>query len=220
MLMSDLQHDFVNSFVSVLSEMDWSRLNELVTQMRSSGSDLLARESIPQERRRFYVRLDCRYVKQYHEVSLPVELDSIRNADNHTIAAAFHAEHERLYGYSLEREGTPIELINVRVRAVGVTEKPAYAEEPYAGPDPSPAAKGERAVFIPDDRAVRPVQVYDGHRTRHGNRITGPALIEQVNTTVLLSAAYDCVCDKYGSFIAFTKGYEDRLPSTIREVLS
>ncbi len=124
-----------------------------------------------------------------------------------------------MYGYSLKEEGTPIELINVRLRAVGVTEKPAYVEESYAGPDAGTALKGERRVYIPEERTYRYVSVYDGHQTRHGHHIVGPALIEQVNTTLVLTSAYDCICDQQGSFVAFCRGQESRLAPTIREML-
>ncbi len=220
MLMSDLQHDFVCSFVAVLDGIDWGKLEHVIDDMAAQGGRLLIEESIPEAQRRFTVKLDCRYVKQYHEVSLPVEMESIRGADMDTIASAFHVEHKRLYGYSLEDETTPIELINVRVRAVGLTDKPAYAEEPHGGADPKPAFKGERAVFVPEERTFRTVPVYDGHKTHCGNRITGPALVEQVNTTLLLTASFDCVCDRYGSFVAFRKGQEERLPSTLQEMLT
>ena len=53
------------------------------------------------------------------------------------------------------------------------------------------------------------VQTYDGHRLRHGNRIAGPALIETVTTAVFVSASYDCVVDRYGSFALYRKGRED-----------
>jgi N-methylhydantoinase A len=180
----------------------------------------MEQESIPEDKRRFALNLDCRYVKQYHEVSFSVAAEAIREADLDTIAAAFHVEHKRMYGYSLEDEGVAIELINVRLRATGLTEKPAYTEEDYAGKDAGTALKGERGVYVPEELSFRQVCVYDGHKTRHGNVIEGPALIEQVNTTLLLTATYDCVCDKHGSFVVFRRGREDRLPSTLREMLS
>ncbi len=220
MLMSDLQHDFVCSFVSSLKDIDWKKLDDAVSGMMDEGTSLLEKESIPKPRRRFAVNLDCRYVKQYHEVSFPVDVEAIRRADLKGIAALFHVEHKRMYGYSLEDESTPIELINVRLRAVGVTDKPAYREEPVAGTDASAARKRERNVHVPEKGAFMEVPVYDGHTTRHGNRIGGPAVIEQVNTTLLLGASYDCVCDRYGSFVVFKRGREDRLPVTVRELLS
>jgi N-methylhydantoinase A len=219
MLMSDLQHDFVNSFVSVFDRIDWTALNLLVADMARAGSDLLSEESIPEDKRRFSAFLDCRYVKQYHEVSFPVALDTLRTGEAGTIAETFHVEHQRMYGYSLEDEGTPIELINVRLRAVGVTDKPSYATEPYDGKDASAALKGERPIYVPEAQAARFVPVYDGHQTSHGNHLAGPALIEQVNTTLLLSADYDCVCDQHGSFLVYRKGEESRLAEPVQEML-
>jgi N-methylhydantoinase A len=123
-----------------------------------------------------------------------------------------------MYGYSLEGENAPIELINVRLRAVGLTSKPAYAEEPYVGKDPVLALKGERRIFVLEDRASRSVSVYDGHKTRHGNHVVGPAVIEQENTTLLLGSSFDCVCDKYGSFVVYERGRESRLAPALQEM--
>ena len=206
MLMSDLRHDFVSSFVAPLNNIDWQALHARVTRMMDDGARLLTQERIPPERRRFTIHLECRYVKQYHEVSFAVALDTIRDADARAVESAFHIEHERMYGYSLEGEGTPIELINVRVNATGVTEKPVYSEEPRVDRDAGDALKAERKVYVPEDGAARLVPVYDGHKTRHGHHIAGPAVIEQINTTLLLTSAYDCTCDKHGSFVVYGKG--------------
>lgn len=219
MLASDLRHDFVSSFVSLFDRIDWGKLQAVVSDMLHNGAALLAREGIPEDRRRFSMNLDCRYVKQYHEVSLPIAIEAIHEADAAAIETAFHAEHKRMYGYSLGEETAPIELINVRVRATGITEKPTFAREPHAGPDARPALKSERRIYLPEERALRDVSVYDGHKTRHGNRITGPAVIEQVNTTLLVTTSYDCLCDSRGSFIVYRKGREDCLSSTMQELL-
>jgi len=218
MLMSDLQHDFVRSFVAPLRSLDWAELNGVIMTMMEEGTSVLTREDIPESRRKFSLNLDCRYERQYHEVSFPVPIQTVQSADLENIASAFHIEHRRMYGYSLEEHGTPIELINVRLRAIGRTEKPRHTEEPYAGRDASPALKGERPIHVPEERAVRSVPVYDGHATRHGNLIAGPAVIEQVNTTLLLTSTYDCVCDPYGSFVSFPKEARDRLPDRLREM--
>jgi N-methylhydantoinase A len=219
MLMSDLQHDFVSSFVSVFHGIDWEKLNSLVKDMLRNGADLLAKESVPEDHRRFLLTLDCRYARQYHEVSFPVALEAVREADATTIGRAFHAEHDRMYGYSLEEEGTPVELINVRIRAIGLTEKPAYGEEPYAGKDAQGALKGQRSIYAPEEGTFTSVPVYDGHKTRHGNCIPGPAVIEQVNTTLLLSSSFNCLCDPYGSFVVFRKGQQRCLSPRAQEMV-
>ena len=216
MLMSDLQHDFVRSFVTILEQIDWNRLNAVIDELIDEGESLLQEEKISEDRWRFYLNLDCRYVKQYHEVSFPVPLAVVQNAEIGKIATSFHVEHNRMYGYSLEQEGTPIELINVRLRAVGVTEKPTFTREEFAGADPASALKGEREVYLPESRAFKTVRVFDGHQTRSGHQISGPAIIEQVNTTLFLSPAFDCICDPFGSFAVYLKGREDLVTGTFK----
>ncbi|MCK0511683.1 hydantoinase/oxoprolinase family protein [Aromatoleum buckelii] len=217
MLMSELKHDFVRTFVSRLDALDWPKLGAIIDEMALDGAGQLTEERIPDARRRFDVKLDCRYVKQYHEVSFIVPHRLIQAGDAAAIAAAFHAEHNRLYGYSLEQEATPVEVINVRVQAIGVTDKPVAREEPWAGDDAAHALKGRRAVYIPETKTFRDVPVYDGHRMRHGNRIIGPAMIEQETTAIFVSAAYDCVVDALGSFALFRKGREDLVKSCIKD---
>jgi N-methylhydantoinase A len=217
MLMSELKHDFVRTFVCRLDAVDWTRLAGLVDEMRRDGERQLAEERIPEALRRHELRLDCRYVKQYHEVSLPVPRALVDGRDGAGIAALFHAEHNRLFGYSLAEEATPVEIINVRVQAVGRTDRPAYVEEPWAGADAAGALKGRRGIYVPETRRFAEVPVYDGHRLRHGNRVDGPALIEQQTTAIVVGASYDCVVDALGSFVLFARGREDLVSSCIRQ---
>ncbi|NMF89397.1 hydantoinase/oxoprolinase family protein [Aromatoleum petrolei] len=217
MLMSELKHDFVRTFVSRLDAADWTKLDGIIAAMAVDGARQLDAERIPEGRRRFDVKLDCRYVKQYHEVSFVVPQALIATGDAAGIARAFHAEHNRLYGYSLEAENTPVEIINVRVQAIGVTDKPVARHESWAGEDAAHALKGRRAVYIPETRKFREVPVYDGHRMRHGNRIEGPAMIEQETTAIFVSASFDCVVDALGSFALYRKGREDLVESCIPE---
>lgn len=213
MLMSDLKHDFVRTFVARLEQIDWEKLDLLIGAMAREGVRQLAEERIPEARRSNVVTFDCRYIKQYHEVSFAVSDALLAARDSAAIARAFHAEHNRLYGYSLEHENTPVEIINVRVQAVGLTDKPSYRKERWAGADASAALKGERRIYIPETRAFASVALYDGHRMGYGNRIHGPAMIEQETTAIFVSASFDCVVDGYGSFALFRKGREDLVKS-------
>ncbi len=209
MLMGDIKHDFVRTFFTRLSELDWSALQELLAGLVSEGAAMLFDENIPAERQQFQVNLDCRYQKQYHEVSVAVDREWISAGDTNAVLAAFHAEHNRLYGYSLEDQQVGVELINVRLQAIGLTDKPKFRVQEFAGEDASGALKGERDMYIFSEQAFRPVAVYDGHKMRFGNRVSGPAMIEQVTTAIMVSDSFDCVVDKYGSFALYKKGQED-----------
>ena len=216
MLMSELKHDFVRTFVARLEAVDWVRLAAMVDEMQRDGERQLAAERIPAERRRHELRLDCRYIKQYHEVSVTVPRALVERRDAAAIAELFHAEHNRLFGYSLAQEATPVEIINVRVQAVGATDKPQLRAEPWAGADAAQALKGRRRIYVPETRAYAELPVYDGHRMRHGNRVDGPALVEQETTAIFVGASFDCVVDALGSFVLFAKGRDDLVAATLR----
>ena len=133
----------------------------------------------------------------------------IARRDARAITNTFHAEHNRLYGYSLEAENAPVEIINLRVNSLGLTDKPQYTEQAFAGVDSAHAVKGERNAYVPETTRFARMPVYDGRRLRHGNRLTGPAIIEEVTTSVFVSGSYDCVVDRYGSFALYQRGRED-----------
>ncbi len=173
------------------------------------GRRILREENVPEERIRTLIEAEMRYVRQYHEVSLPLlPLEDLE--------ARFHAEHHRLYGYSLADEGTPLELINLRVRAIGTTDKPAPRAEERDGADPEHARKDERPDWVPEERDFRPVPVFDGHRLRFGNRVPGPAVVEQLNTTLFVSGSFDMAVDSLGSFLVCRRDRQDALPEALR----
>ena len=209
MLLSDLQHDFVRTLVARLDAPDWLRLEEILADMRSAGDSALDEEGVDKSQRRYVVRFDCRYIKQYHEVSFAVAHAALAAHDSDAIAAAFHREHNRLYGYSLETEKTPVEIINIRLQAIGATSAPYWAEERGESSNADRARKGARAVYIPETMKFAEVPVYDGHRLRAGNAIVGPAMIETATTATFVSAGYDCLVDRYGSLVLYRKGRDE-----------
>lgn len=217
MLMSDLRHDFVRTYVSRLNEMNWDGLNGAIATLVSEGDGLLEEENILPDRRRRVIKLDCRYLRQYHEVSVEVTQDDLDNHDEAAISTAFHAEHNRLFGYSLEEDkDAPIEIINLRVQSVGEVAKPDFRTEAKSGADAAHAIKGERPVYIPEDKEYRTVSVYDGHRMVHGNHVDGPAMIEQVTTAIFVGGQFNCVIDQYGSFALYRKDRSDLVASLLK----
>ena len=215
MLLSDLRHDFVRTFVASLGDVDWSRLGALVDAMVADGDRQLAAEHIAPARRRFAVKLDCRYVKQYHEVAVDVPREAIRDRDAAAIAQGLHREHNRLYGYSLAHENAAIEIINVRVQAVGAVDRPRHPEEAWRDDEAASAFKGRRDAYIPEDDAFRSVPVYDGHRLGFGHRIAGPAIVEQATTAVVLGGTWDAIVDRHGSFVIYRKGRDDLIATVV-----
>jgi N-methylhydantoinase A len=208
MLLSDLKHDFVRTCHGRLSRdgMDAGQFAALVNELGQEGRRVLLSENIPPDRHHFVFSLDLRYLGQYHEVNVEVGANLLKDFDVQAIKAKFHQTHDRLYGYSLAEEGTGVELVNLRLTAVGITDKPSLRREKRQKDDATAWRKGERPVYLPSERKQVPVEVYDGDRMGHGNRLTGPAIVEQVNTTILLPPGWDLECDTLGSYVMSWQG--------------
>ena len=208
MLMSDLQHNFVRTYATLLDRINPKKFRDLFIEMENEGIALLKTERIQKDRIQFIYSIDMRYIKQYHEVNVIISREEIHQGKLASIAKKFHPEHNRLYGYSLEELGTPIELINLRLKCSGKTDKPKFLKMKDARPDPSQAFKKKRKVYLPTKKRFQMVSVFDGDRLHYGNKIEGPAIIEQVNTTTFVSQEFSAICDAYGSFTLYLKSRE------------
>jgi N-methylhydantoinase A len=226
MLMTDLKHDFVRSFVSRWDEIEHDTLRRAVNDLVTAGRETLRGEDIPDDRIDFELAMDMRYLKQYHEVTIPVSPAAVGlgegggDFDAAAVLADFHEEHNRLFGYALEEEKTPVELINIRLRAVGETERPDFLREEKAGSgDPSSAIKSRRRAFVPETGGFDEVPVYDALQLGFGAFVEGPALMEQPNTTIFVSGGFDVVVDSMGSYVVYARDKIEMLPDAVKEIL-
>jgi N-methylhydantoinase A len=148
----------------------------------------LEREGTPPEGRAIQRQASMRYRHQGFELTVPWT-GSIAEA-----IAAFHRLHERLYTFALEE--TPVEIVNLRVSAIGRLPVP---ELPRIGKGTGDSAIGRQEV----DFDGRPVvcTVHDRAKLGAGDRIEGPAIIRQLDTTTLLLPLQQAEVDAYGNLI-------------------
>ncbi|HUT78164.1 MAG TPA: hydantoinase/oxoprolinase family protein, partial [Polyangia bacterium] len=203
MLMSDIKHSFVKTYATPLEQAEPGRFKVLFEEMRRAGERMLAAEGFDSGRARLVHSLDLRYVNQYHEVEVEIPAAAVEACDFDAMAKLFHPVHNKLFGYSLEDEGAPVELINMRLVTIGITEKPRFQPMQPAGDDPARAFKRQRRVYLPRRGDFAEIPVYDGFSLAYGNRIEGPAIIEQVNTTTFVTPEYRVLVDRYGNYTMY-----------------
>lgn len=208
MLLSDLKHDFVRTYHSHFPNIDKDRFKSLITEMEVEGETILKSEEIREERILYVYSCDVRYAGQFHEVNVVISKEEVVGVDLDSISKKFHIAHDQLYGYSLKERGGIPELINIRITCVGETEKPKLKEELYQGEDSTRALKGERKIFIPQKRQFETVNIFDGGKMGHGNTLSGPGIIEQPTTTILVPPEYNLICDRFGSYIIYLRSRE------------
>jgi N-methylhydantoinase A len=160
--------------------------------MSAVGRATLSREGVSVPAVEMRAWLDLRYVGQWHELTVAVELP----LDMAAVAAAFHAEHDRLFGHA--SPGSQIEMLAVRLSAAGRTEKPDLTRGPERAGLDSPG--GERPMWDPDERAHRPVPVWDGRRLSVASTLSGPAIVELSNTTIVVPRGFTLDVDAHGAF--------------------
>ena len=114
--------------------------------------------------------------------------------------AAFHLEHDRHFGHA--SPGAPVEVLAVRLGAVGRTAKPDMARRP-AGRE-ADARRGERLAWDPAERALALTPVWDGTQLEVSCALAGPAIVTLESTTIVVQRGFTLDVDAYGAFAIHT----------------
>ncbi|MDX6742772.1 hydantoinase/oxoprolinase family protein [Actinocorallia sp. A-T 12471] len=201
MLVCDFKHDYVRAHKHRLAELDGTGLAAIWTEMAAEGRRTLHDEGVADEAVGFLPSLDMRYKGQWFEINVPLPESVLAGTDLDAVAEAFHALHDELFGY--RSEGMPIEVINVRLTALGAA--PKAASSALATDGSGDARTGSRAMWSPLRRQMVEADVYAGLRMSPGDEVSGPALIELGTTTVVVLDEYDVVVDEAGSFVLYLR---------------
>jgi N-methylhydantoinase A len=157
--------------------------------------------------------VDLRYVGQFNEVEVPFEFRQKVSAGSlEETVRRFHEQHDSLYGYSMR--GAPVELINLRVTARGLTPKPKFARAPKATGTASRAVLGARPAWF-DGKWVK-ATVYDGLKLQNGHQVKGPAIVQQPTTTIIVPTDFDLKVDEFNNYLMYRKG--EKLAALVRRL--
>ncbi len=200
MLESDIRLDHVRSFSTMIPGIDLVSFNEAIRQLEARALAELLQEGVERERATLLRQLDVRYLGQHHEVTIPIPHGK-PIADGHLpgIAEAFHRAHERLYTYATPEN--PLEVMNLRVTAVGTVDKAGLTRKAPGARDPGGARKGERRAWFEERGGFIPVPVYDRDRLAPGNRLEGPAIVEERITTVVVHPGWSLSVDEFENLV-------------------
>ncbi len=173
-----------------------------VAALRSAGRELsgkvlswFAAEGVPDARRRTVWTVGARYFGQNHELALPFDVSAPDEDLYAGIGSAFDEAHEANYGFSSKTE--PVQLVYLSVKALGELGRPNLPTIPGA---PVPAPAGYRpTLFSAGERRSSPV--FTRRSLVCGQKIEGPAIIEQMDATVLVFPGDDCTIDQWGNII-------------------
>ena len=194
LLMADSIKDYTRSLMKpdslvTLSELEKEFRGLEETSRRDMAEDGFADKDLILER-----SLDCRYLGQSYEIDVPYRKG--RTAAR-AFLEAFHSRHKALYSY--RHDGRPVEIVNLRVKAVAVTPKvPLIKERGSPVMDPR-AVVGRQSIVC--GRSAHDGLVLDRSRLRAGNSVRGPALVIDPESTIYLPAGHAARVDGYSNLI-------------------
>ena len=193
MLMSDVEYDVSSTVLAPLNARTLADLDELFADLEAMSEQILADQGIKPESRTLIHRLDLRYQGQEH--SLGVEVTAGSSAEQ--IMAAFGDLHETRYGHQMRNDG---EVVTARIRAIGTVEKPMLRVVDKAdGLDPRPRII--RPAYDMAREQLEPFAVYDRSSLKAGQKLNGPAIIEEGTSTTVLFSDQVLNVDPYGHLL-------------------
>ncbi len=207
MILADLVKDYAQTVMLPAEQAEPGRLRHLFAPLHEQAWTDLQAEGLAEEEIELRPALDMRYVGQSYE--LTVQLTAGIDAEPAQLAEAFHAAHRQRFSYS--SEGEPVEIVNLRLKAVNRTPKPALSHQPLGNVDPRAACIGYKPVSFADpDRpnAARPIPaaLYDRARLTPGKMVIGPAVIFQLDATIVVPPGWAGSVDGWSNLIIGSQG--------------
>jgi N-methylhydantoinase A len=207
-LAAPLAFDFVRTFRGRLDALDWARVNEFLTEMEGEGTALLRQAGVPMRDINHRRLAEMRYVGQGHEVRVTLPPGPLNPASVRTLQTAFEREYERLYG----RLGPPVPVEAITWRVVSSGPKPDLRLSTVNGArgEAGEAVKGSRRAWVPEAHALAEVPVYDRYRLGPGAAFTGPAIVEERESTTVIGPGADVTIDGEGNLVVEIGGAHGR----------
>ena len=190
LLTADLFHDYSNPVLSGTRDVDPESVEELFQAMEEQGKATLDLEGVTVEMQTFLRTLDMRYKGQGFELNVETSgrftVESVKEA-----LTGFHSKHLEVYGYM--DEGEPVEIVNAKLRAIGLLETPGLV---ISGSNGRSEPRETRQVYFESLGDWAETGVYD--RNSLGEEIEGPAIVEQYDSTTVVYPGWTLRQDGHG----------------------
>jgi N-methylhydantoinase A len=182
------------------SPFDAARVDRALAGLEKKASAQMAHDGIAAARRRFHFSLDMRHRGQINEVEVPLPETRLKPGFESALRRRFSTRYEQLYGRGSSYEEARAEIVTLRLRASAATPRPRLAKVAKHARIAAQASRGKRSVYWADLKRTSSTLIYDGALLVPGNRITGPAVVETTDTTVVVHPRRALAVDAYGNF--------------------
>ena len=193
LLAAAIEHHHARTLQARTDAADLDAVNRCLAELDAAGRGRMGEEGVPADHVRVAYAADMRYVGQAYELEVPIAVP-VTPERMPEILAAFHAVHERVYGYA--RTQQPVEFVNFRAVHSYPLPRPVVTPAARATGSLADARLGERRAYF---GAFVPTAIYERARLPLGARLAGPAIVEQSDTTTVIPPGVTALVDDAGN---------------------
>ena len=208
LVVSDIVHDFIQAYSR--RHMEASTVAEILSELEAGAQVALDTDQVPPEARILHRTADLRYRSQTYTVNVAVPSGPIGEDTIQTMVDNFHRKHEALYTF--KTADAAVELVNLRLRGVGVIGRPELTFEVMGGAAPDKALAGRREVYFDGAKDFVDCGIFDRSRLFPGNQIPGPAIVEQLDSTIVIPPSMVGTVDRFGNVVIGREVWNERAP--------
>lgn len=209
LLATDMVYEFVRTYRDLMSTLDRGLLAEQLAELEDEALTQLREDGLEEDQVVVERILDCRYVGQGYELRVNAQGGAVDDDFLEKLASGFHDAHEREYSQRFEEND--IQIVNVRVRGIGrIKELELPAIEAGDTQAEASAFYGNEEAWFRLDGELKKVECafYDRNLLRAGNKVEGPAILTQFDTTIVVPPGLEAEVDSTGNVIIDCRGTE------------
>ena len=198
LLVTDLKHDFSNTLIEKIENLNLDKVNTLFNEMEEKGKNELLKEGRGLSSIKYQRNVDMRYVGQSYELSIPFSEGNIKDALKDMLES-FHKEHQKSYGFGAPEE--PVEFVTLRLTAIGTINKPKMLKISSEKENVSIALRKIRKVYFAEENDFIDCPSYNRYKLAAGMLIKGPAIVEEMDSTTVIHPNYEGEVDDFGNIL-------------------
>lgn len=186
------------TYVKKFSDTNAKEIAKILKDLATDAAKSLVREGVPKSEITTTYQVDLRYHGQGLRLTINIQLSDLEKKGLKAISDQFDAEHKRLFTFALELEH---ELVTLRaaVQGRGIKfKRPAIAK---GGPDPKAAVVGKQAAYMEGKKVS--ALVYDRAKLKAGNKVKGPAIVMEMDSTTVILPKHHGKVDKHGNILIY-----------------
>jgi len=197
LLTGDVRYNYVRTYVTNEELIDYRTINNMFTEMEVEAFSRITKEGFSENDVVLLRHLDLRYFGQAYELTVPIEQGKVDTKKFLRAKQRFHEAHKKAYGFS--RPDELVEVVNLRVTCIGKIPLVSLQKTDVTEENPDAALKGTRQVYF--DGQWLETMIFSREELQPGNRIMGPAIIEEMGSTILIYPGDIGCVDEYGNII-------------------